>query len=132
MEHKIGLVGCGTVGQGLLQILHEKKDHLRDAFGFEARIVAIADAYEALNSARDYKPAYPHEQCVEIIRGEAGSHFDPDLVQAFLKIEDSFRQIACQYGQQRLRAAPHGGQRECEAEMTTREPEERGHVQPVA
>jgi homoserine dehydrogenase len=43
MEHKIGLVGCGTVGQGLLQILHEKKDHLRDAFGFEARVVAIAD-----------------------------------------------------------------------------------------
>ena len=43
MEHKIGLIGCGTVGQGLLQILNEKKDHLRDAFGFEARIVAIAD-----------------------------------------------------------------------------------------
>jgi homoserine dehydrogenase len=43
MEHKIGLIGCGTVGQGLLQILHEKKEHLRDAFGFEARVVAIAD-----------------------------------------------------------------------------------------
>ncbi len=43
MEHKIALVGCGTVGQGLLQILHEKKDYLRDAFGFEARVVAIAD-----------------------------------------------------------------------------------------
>jgi len=43
MEHKIGLIGCGTVGQGLLQILHEKKDLLRDRFGFEARVVAIAD-----------------------------------------------------------------------------------------
>lgn len=43
MEHKIGLIGCGTVGQGLLQILHDKKDYLRDAFGFEARVVAIAD-----------------------------------------------------------------------------------------
>lgn len=42
-EHKLGLIGCGTVGQGLLQILHDKKDYLRDAFGFEARVVAIAD-----------------------------------------------------------------------------------------
>ena len=43
MEHKIALIGCGTVGQGLLQILHEKRDYLRDAFAFEARVVAIAD-----------------------------------------------------------------------------------------
>ena len=43
MEHKIGLIGCGVVGQGLLQILHDKKDRLRDAFGFEARVVAITD-----------------------------------------------------------------------------------------
>jgi len=43
MEHKIGLIGCGVVGQGLLQILHDKKTHLRDAYGFEARVVAIAD-----------------------------------------------------------------------------------------
>ena len=43
MEHKLGLIGCGTVGQGLLQILHEKRDYLRDAFGFEAKVVAISD-----------------------------------------------------------------------------------------
>lgn len=43
MEHRIGLIGCGTVGQGLLQILHDKKDHLRDVYGFEAKVVAIAD-----------------------------------------------------------------------------------------
>ncbi|MCJ7488101.1 MAG: homoserine dehydrogenase [Candidatus Aminicenantes bacterium] len=43
MEHRIGLIGCGTVGQGLLGILHEKRDFLRDAFGFEAKVVAIAD-----------------------------------------------------------------------------------------
>jgi homoserine dehydrogenase len=43
MEHKIGLIGCGVVGQGLLQILHDKKSHLRDAYGFEARVVAIGD-----------------------------------------------------------------------------------------
>jgi homoserine dehydrogenase len=43
MEHRIGLIGCGVVGQGLLQILHDKRDHLRDAFGFEATVVAITD-----------------------------------------------------------------------------------------
>ena len=43
MEHRIGLIGCGTVGQGLLGILHEKRDLLRDAFGFEAKVVAITD-----------------------------------------------------------------------------------------
>jgi homoserine dehydrogenase len=43
MEHRIGLIGCGTVGQGLLGILREKKDFLRDAFGFEAKVVAITD-----------------------------------------------------------------------------------------
>jgi homoserine dehydrogenase len=43
MELKIGLVGCGTVGQGLLEILDRRRDFLREAFGFEARIVAISD-----------------------------------------------------------------------------------------
>jgi homoserine dehydrogenase len=43
MEHRIGLIGCGTVGQGLLGILHDKRDYLRDTFGFEARVVAITD-----------------------------------------------------------------------------------------
>jgi homoserine dehydrogenase len=43
MEHRIGLIGCGTVGQGLLEILDKKSNALRDAHGFEARVVAIAD-----------------------------------------------------------------------------------------
>ena len=43
MEHRLGLIGCGTVGQGLLQILKDKKDLLRDKFGFEARVVGITD-----------------------------------------------------------------------------------------
>ena len=43
MERKIGLIGCGTVGRGLLEILDRKHDYLKDAFGFEPRIVAISD-----------------------------------------------------------------------------------------
>ncbi|OGD26868.1 MAG: homoserine dehydrogenase [Candidatus Aminicenantes bacterium RBG_13_63_10] len=43
MEYKIGLIGCGTVGQGLLEILQSKKAHLKDAHDFEAKVVAIND-----------------------------------------------------------------------------------------
>jgi homoserine dehydrogenase len=43
MKHRIGLIGCGTVGQGLLEILDRKKDSLRDEYGFEAKVVGIAD-----------------------------------------------------------------------------------------
>ncbi len=43
MEHKIGLIGCGTVGRGLLEILTQKAASLKDAYGFEAKVVAISD-----------------------------------------------------------------------------------------
>ena len=43
MELKIGLIGCGTVGQGLLEILDRKSEYLKDAYGFESRIVAVTD-----------------------------------------------------------------------------------------
>jgi homoserine dehydrogenase len=43
MEHKIGLIGCGTVGQGLLDILERKAGELRENQGFEAKVVAISD-----------------------------------------------------------------------------------------
>jgi homoserine dehydrogenase len=43
MDYRIGLIGCGTVGQGLLEILDKKREYLRDAHGFEAKVVAISD-----------------------------------------------------------------------------------------
>jgi homoserine dehydrogenase len=43
MEYKIGLVGCGTVGQGLLEILLQKKKFLKEEFDFEAKLVAVSD-----------------------------------------------------------------------------------------
>ena len=48
-----------------------------------ARLMAVADVYDALISERVYKPAYSHEQAVEIIRDGRSSHFDPDMVDAF-------------------------------------------------
>ena len=62
-----------------------------------ARIVAIADVYDALSSRRVYKDAFPHEKCVRLIEEGAGTQFDPDLVDVFLQIQDQFREIGRQY-----------------------------------
>jgi putative two-component system response regulator len=59
-----------------------------------ARIVMIADVYDALTSRRIYKDPYSHEVSVEKIRQGAGRHFDPDLVEIFLSIEKQFEEIA--------------------------------------
>jgi HD-GYP domain-containing protein (c-di-GMP phosphodiesterase class II) len=59
-----------------------------------ARIVAIADVYDALATKRVYKDSFPHTRCVDIIRAEAGKHFDPQLVETFLEIERLFESIA--------------------------------------
>lgn len=50
----------------------------------EGRIVAIADVFDALTSVRPYKPAWPIEKAVQLLRDEAGRHFDPDLVELFI------------------------------------------------
>ncbi|MES2879756.1 MAG: HD domain-containing phosphohydrolase [Pseudomonadota bacterium] len=59
-----------------------------------ARLIALADVYDALISDRVYKAGVPHEQAVGIIFGERGGHFDPDLVDAFMDIQDEFHAIA--------------------------------------
>ncbi|MEE9294067.1 MAG: HD domain-containing phosphohydrolase [Phycisphaerae bacterium] len=63
-----------------------------------ARIVSIADVYDALSSRRVYKSSIPHSKCVEIIREEAGKQFDPDLIEVWLKLADQFRDVAQRYG----------------------------------
>jgi response regulator RpfG family c-di-GMP phosphodiesterase len=59
-----------------------------------ARIVSVADVYDALSVKRVYKDAYPHELCVEKIRREAGRQFDPELVDVFLSIAPQIEEIA--------------------------------------
>ncbi|MBU0639591.1 MAG: HD domain-containing protein [Planctomycetes bacterium] len=59
-----------------------------------ARIVAIADVFDALATRRPYKEPIAHDRCVAIIREGAGSQFDPDLVEQWLRIEHKFREIA--------------------------------------
>ncbi|OQS40521.1 response regulator [Chromobacterium haemolyticum] len=68
-----------------------------DDIPVSARLMAVADVYDALISRRVYKPPFPHEQAVSIIREGCGSHFDPDIVAAFLTITETFRAIAERY-----------------------------------
>jgi putative two-component system response regulator len=56
-----------------------------------ARIMAIADVYDALRSERCYKEGFPHEKSRDIIIGGAGTHFDPDLCEIFKKVELDFK-----------------------------------------
>ncbi len=62
-----------------------------------ARIVAIADVYDALSSRRVYKGPRKHEECVDIIRKASGTQFDPTLVEVWLAVEGKFRDIAQRY-----------------------------------
>ena len=62
-----------------------------------ARLMAVADVYDALTSKRVYKDAMPHEQAVEIIVGDSGIHFDPDIVKVFVKNKHKFKEIAERY-----------------------------------
>jgi putative two-component system response regulator len=64
-----------------------------DQIPLAARIVAVADVYDALTSKRRYKVAYSHEQARETIREARGTHFDPEVVDAFLEIEAEFMRI---------------------------------------
>jgi len=58
-----------------------------------ARIMALADMYDALRAKRPYKPAFGHAETVEAIKAEEGHALDPTIVEAFLKVEESFSQI---------------------------------------
>jgi putative two-component system response regulator len=69
-----------------------------EAIPIAARLMAVADVYDALISRRVYKPPFTHEEAVEIIRKGAGTHFDPDVAEAFLRIAARFQEIAQHFG----------------------------------
>ncbi len=67
----------------------------------EGRIVAIADVFDALTSERPYKKAWPVEQAVQLLRDEAGKHFDPELVPLFIELLPQVLQIKEQWAEER-------------------------------
>jgi putative two-component system response regulator len=79
---------------------HEKFDGTGYPYGLKGeeiplcgRIVALSDVYDALTTARVYKPAYSHEVARNIILDGNGTHFDPEIVEAFLANEERFIEI---------------------------------------
>ena len=68
-----------------------------DAIPVSARLMAVADVYDALISRRIYKAGMTHEAALEIMREGKGKHFDPDVLDAFLEIREQFRAIALAY-----------------------------------
>ena len=62
-----------------------------------ARVMAVADVFDALVSRRSYKESFPFEKAVDIIREGSGSHFDPKVVNAFLAAQDEVRRVMNTY-----------------------------------
>ncbi len=88
------------VGKEITLCHHEKWDGSgypkglkREEIPISARIMALADVYDALRSKRVYKESYSHEKSLGIITQGRGSHFDPILVDLFLENDSSFRDI---------------------------------------
>lgn len=93
-------LALGPVAENIIHFHHEKWDGsgypegLRgENIPLEARILALADVYDALRQKRVYKPAFTHEQACEVIFDGAGRHFDPQLIALFRKHHLKFRTI---------------------------------------
>ena len=71
-----------------------------EASPLSARLMAVADVYDALISRRVYKAPMSHEQAAAIIVAGAGQHFDPDISDAFVALEQQFRTISTRFDDQ--------------------------------
>ncbi len=69
----------------------------KEEIPISGRLMALADVYDALISKRVYKPPFPHKKAVAIIVEGKGQHFDPEIVDVFLELEEQFRQIALKH-----------------------------------
>jgi len=67
-----------------------------EAIPLAARLMAVADVYDALRSRRPYKVAFSHEEAVRMVSEQAGGQFDPAAIEAFLALESTFNRISVQ------------------------------------
>ena len=100
-EQKLDKIKCLSFAREIARTHHEKWDGSGYPIGLKGneiplagRLMALADVYDALISKRVYKEPMSHEKAVEIIKEGKGTHFDPDVVDAFLELESVFRNIA--------------------------------------
>lgn len=68
-----------------------------EAIPLPARIMALADAYDALTSDRVYRAGVPHDRAIQLIFQERAGQFDPDMVDALIEIQDDFAGIAARH-----------------------------------
>ena len=85
---------------------HEKWDGTGYPYGIKgediplsARVMAVADVFDALVSRRSYKEPMPYDKAIDIIREGAGKHFDPVIVQAFLNADEEVRRVEAEFSQ---------------------------------
>lgn len=104
IEHVIETVPYGGYLRDAIELAHYHHewwngkgypDNLKgEEIPLSARVMAVADVFDALVSKRCYKDAFSFEKAMEIIREDAGIHFDPDVVNAFVNAEVKVRKIA--------------------------------------
>jgi len=89
-----------SMGRDIAYYHHEKwngsgypKGLAGDSIPLPARIMSIADIYDALTSKRVYKDAFPHEKTVSMITEESGKTLDPFIIKAFTNVQDVFQEI---------------------------------------
>lgn len=93
-----------TIAMNVAHYHHEKWDGSGYPNGlkgeeipFSARVMAIADVYDALRSKRTYKDAFSQSKAVQILQESSGSHFDPDLIRIFMEHLDQISAMEKQY-----------------------------------
>ncbi len=103
IESQIGGRSFLILGKEIAYYHHEKWDGTGYPVGLKgediplsARMVAVADVYDALTTKRFYKEAFTHEESRKIIVDLKGSHFDPDVVDAFMANEKNFSRICAE------------------------------------
>ncbi|MBI9015430.1 MAG: HD domain-containing protein [Clostridiales bacterium] len=99
-ESKIDFESFLSIAKLITNYHHERWDGsgypeglVGEEIPISARIMALADVYDALRSKRPYKEAMSHEVSKSIIISERGKHFDPRVVDAFLETESKFKEI---------------------------------------
>ena len=100
IREKLGPDGFIDMGIEIAMQHHEKWDGTGYPFGVKgddialsARIVALADFYDAVTSVRVYKDAMPHEEAAALIESLRGTHFAPDVADAFRTNDELFNRI---------------------------------------
>lgn len=93
-------LSLGPVAENIIHYHHEKWDGngypeglCGEQIPIEARILALADVYDALRQKRIYKPGYTHEHACSLIIAGAGRHFDPELINRFRQLHTKFQTI---------------------------------------